>query len=92
MSRPKQIIVWTVAAIVAADLALLLSGYRILIKEERGAEYTPYSKYFGAKKVGDTLACTYWTGRSVRTATAGAYDWKPDECPFFVKPAYLSGD
>ena len=89
MSVVAKRIVWGFGLIVALNILLLFSGYRILLSEERGVEYTPYSRIGGIRKVGDTLTCTYWTGRSVRKAKAGAYDWKPDECPFVLKSKYL---
>lgn len=81
----KRITAYGLGALIVADLLLLVTGYRILIKEERGKEFTPYSTYSQMEKIGDTLSCTYWTGRSVQTAVASAYDPKPDECPFMAK-------
>ena len=42
-------------AIGLLDLLLLISGYRVLIGEERGEEWTPYSKYTVPIKLNDTL-------------------------------------
>lgn len=77
-------LVGVVAILVTLDVILLLSGYRILIREERRSaiETTMYElmRY-------DTLECTYFTGRSVQSFEDGNY--RPlsiDECPFAFRP------
>jgi len=72
------------------ELALLFSGYRFLVWQSRSEEWIEGGGIILAEKIGDTLACSYFTGRSIQTMTFGAHDWKPDECPFLFKPKYLN--
>lgn len=72
-------------ALLALDFMLLLSGYRILIHEERSPAvetsiYQPM-RY-------DTLTCSYFTGRSVQSFEDGNYGPRSiDECPFAYRPS-----
>lgn len=68
------------------DLALLISGYRILVRESRGEAWSEGDLEVRSVKLGETLSCTYFTGRSVRTVTAGPDGFIPDECPFVIRP------
>jgi hypothetical protein len=88
-SRFKRIAVIVAALAVMLDLILLVSGYRVLVGQKRVEDYTPYYKYVPMEKIGDTLDCSYFTGRSVQTVHFSGYDAKPDECPFVFKPSYL---
>ena len=88
----KKIAVVTLFVAVIADLALLLSGRRLLISETR---VEPGSRFvlqdYG--DVGDatqaTLVCRYFTGRSILTRV---FWFSPnnilgrDECPVVIEP------
>lgn len=84
--EPLKYCFFLLLALAAVNFMMLLSGYRILVDEQRGEEYTEFVRFVGSRKIGDTLTCTYWTGRSVRKVHFGAYQTKPDECPFFYSP------
>ena len=82
--NPVMAFAGVVAALVTLDLILLLSGYRILIREERtpAVDTTIYEpmRY-------DTLECSYFTGRSVQSFEDGNYGpLSIDECPFIYRP------
>lgn len=82
--NPVMTAIAILAALAICDLLLLVSDYRILVHEERGEEWSQGG--FLEEKIGYTLSCTYFTGRSLRTAKMDASDWKPDECPFILRP------
>ena len=82
--NPMMALAGVVASLVALDLILLLSGYRLLIREDRtpAVETTLYEpmRY-------DTLECSYFTGRSVQSFEDGNYRPRSiDECPFTFRP------
>ncbi len=72
--------------IALSDLALLVSGYRILVHESRGFEQT-VAPHFMTGTPGDgyeTLQCSYFTGRNVLTSSFPADS--DDECRFIYTP------
>ena len=76
------------AVALIADLALLLSGYRVLIRERRvdPGEHYAVAEYGDLGRMAQaSLVCRYFTGRSVLTKVF----WHSpngflgtDECPF----------
>lgn len=91
MSR-KRWLAAAVAVLAAADLALLTSGWRILVHESRLGIPLRFDVVFGSPQPRIeryVMACRYFTGRSILT-TAFAYDPQGlkgiDECPFTYKP------
>lgn len=81
---------FAVAALIALDLLLMMSGHRILVQEQRLAagemtRVAGWGTVFGP----DNLVCRYFTGRSVQ---ARVYAFSPnnlmgrDECPFTLGP------
>ena len=86
--EPLKAVGYFLLAIAVTDLVLLFSGYRVLIGETRGTEWTDVGKLVESEKIGDTLTCRYFTGRGVLTETLGPYGPILAECPFFFKPHY----
>lgn len=83
----KRILTYAAGAVVAADVSLLLSGYRILVREQRVTEViVKGSVSYGIiyePIVDEYRTCTYFTGRSLRTSRAPS---SFDECPFASRP------
>jgi hypothetical protein len=86
--NPLMTVVYVVVALVTLDLALMVSGYRILVGEERGyTTIVPGSVSFGFVSEGigyGTIECSYFTGRSVQI-TSDRVD-AIDECPAIIRP------
>jgi hypothetical protein len=80
---------FTAALAIAAalDLLILLTGTRILIHEEEHSRViVPGYLHAGFGQAGiseSTLECTYFTGRSMQTASVSTF--YRDECPFIVR-------
>ncbi|OJY67107.1 MAG: hypothetical protein BGP16_18085 [Sphingobium sp. 66-54] len=83
--NPVMTAIAFLAIVALFDLALLISGYRILVRENRGEAWSEGNLEVRSVKLGETLTCTYFTGRSVRTMTAGPDGFIPDECPFVTR-------
>ena len=90
--RESGKLVWAVAAtIILADLALLVSGYRILLSETMTpAAAVPNQKIDVAGVAVDSrflptsgglLTCRYFTGRDIKTVHFAMVEGV-DECPF----------
>ena len=80
----------TIGAAILADIALLLSGYRILI----GERIVQPGEHYLAGRWGDlasneqaSIVCRYWTGRNVKLIVwwYGAGFMSKDECPVLHK-------
>jgi len=84
--KPAMTTLVVLAIIALLDLALLISGYRILVQESRGEEWSEGDFEVRAVKLGETLSCTYYTGRSLRTVTTTPETSGLDECPFIIRP------
>jgi hypothetical protein len=77
-------------ALLAVDILLLISGYRVLVWQARGYEGVMSVKIANPDEPPqETLDCTYFTGRSFQTVHFSGFDSKPDECPFVFRPRYL---
>ena len=81
--NPLTTVLLIVFVIAIFDIMLLFSGQRILISEKRTA--APESDIYAPMQF-DTLECTYFTGRSIKSFSKGPYELPPDECPFIYKP------
>ena len=79
-----------VIVIVLLDLLLLISGHRVRLRElfiqpGHRVQVVGYGEVYGMQT---SIACTYWTGRSLRTQV---YWYSPnnimgrDECPFVTR-------
>jgi hypothetical protein len=74
-----------------ADLALLISGQRVLVRERHieAGEAGEAEGFVGDRANARRLECWYFTGRSIRSTS---YWYSPngimgkDECPFLTKP------
>lgn len=76
------------AALLALELIILFSGYRVLVwkNDFKMSAFEQYEKQRGALYEYDDireLSCTYFTGRSFRTLSTTLAT--PDECPFLLK-------
>jgi hypothetical protein len=86
----KKIAIAVAAAALIADLALLFSGYRVLLWERRVSvgEHIPVAGWGDVHGDQESLVCRYWTGRSVKPQV---YWYAPnnimgrDECPFLLR-------
>lgn len=81
---------WLVGAFVAGNLALLVSGQRLLIGEQivRPGQHVVVGEWGDlASNNATSIVCTYWTGRSVTPIVwwLGSGLWSRDSCPFFHK-------
>ena len=74
----RRIWLWALIAFIAADLLLVITGTRILIRQQRGeawlveggsivSTHSDVSRYTDKRKV-PILACTYWTGTGTKPA------------------------
>lgn len=72
--------------LLALDLALLVSGYRVLVGEMRSVRVVSSGvpKLFIPGETTPTLRCSYFTGRSVLSFEGDAGD--NEECPFVYRP------
>lgn len=78
--------------IIAADLVLLVSGYRLLISEKR----VDPGQFYIVEDYGNlgsnsqaSLACSYFSGRSIKTAVfwySSNNLFGRDSCPFLYRP------
>lgn len=84
----KRIVFGVILALLAANLALLITGRRVLIHERSvapGESYVVAEHGDLGKNSQATLVCRYWTGRSVVTRVLW---YSPnnimgaDQCPF----------
>ncbi len=86
--NPVKILALVLCVIATLNLLLLLSGYRVLIGEERSYHtIVEGSVVLGAVTQGigyEKISCTYFTGRSVRVSEATSD--QIDECPTLTKP------
>lgn len=82
---------WTIAGgILLANLALLISDYRVLINERivRPGQHLVVGEWGDLGKNGaSSIVCTYWTGRSVTPIVwwYGGGFMSKDSCPFLHK-------
>ena len=81
-------VAWTVVVLaIFLNLALLLSGKRLLVHERvvpQGEHYVVGQWGDLAKNEAPSIVCTYWTGRSVKRIVwwFGNGFASRDECPF----------
>jgi hypothetical protein len=75
------------AAVLAADLLFLVSGCRVLVREERHSTLivpgSMHAGFYVAPVSSTTLECSYFTGRGVQTASVSTLF--RDECPFLIR-------
>lgn len=85
--RGRSIFIGVGVTLVLADIALLVSGQRLLIWERHVAAGEPgqVEGFKGHRAAAPGIECWYFTGRSIRSR---AYWYSPnnvmgkDECPF----------
>jgi hypothetical protein len=92
----RRAIVAIAAIVIVADIALLLSGYRILINERivrPGERYIAGQWEDVGKNQAPSIVCWYWTGRSMKPIVwwYGNGFMSKDECPFLHKIDNASG-
>ena len=83
----KRAATYVIIAVIIANIALLFSGYRILI----GERIVQPGEHYVAGQWGDlagneqaSIVCTYWTGRNSKLIVwwYGGDFMSKDECPF----------
>jgi hypothetical protein len=91
MMSARRFAIGLVVGLLAADVLLIVSGRRLLISERRihAGENVEVQGYGNMKNTQDSLACTYFTGRStvVRMFWYSANNmFGRDECPVILGP------
>ena len=87
----KKITIAIAVVLLVADIALLFSGYRLLIWEQRVGvgEHVQVAGWGDVHGDQASLVCRYWTGRSLKPQVywySANNIMGRDECAFLLRP------
>lgn len=88
--RYGRLAAYAVAIVVALDIVLMVSGYRVLVHErivQPGERFEVEGWTFGSFER-PVVLCRYWTGRSLKLTSRvyGTSEGESDECRFLYAP------